>query len=75
MDKITKIWVFKYKLKHPEYIGYHQGDVTVTTHKEDTVERALVRARTQAHSTLTGRNVEFEDGHTLELTLDICYTI
>ena len=75
MSKTNKIWVYNYKVKHPDYIGYYQGEVTVSTHKEDPADRALAKARTKVVSTINHRNIELDEQHEVEISLDVSYVI
>lgn len=75
MAKINKVWVYNYKVRHPDYIGYYGGEITVSTHKEDPAERALAKARTKVVSTLNNRNIELDEQHEVEISLDVSYVI
>ena len=75
MERVNKVWIFKYQYDHLDYIGYHEGSITVTTFKTEDAERAAEKAKIQVQSLLNRRGIELIDGYELDLYLDLSYML
>ena len=75
MERVNKVWVFTYRYNHLEFIGYHEGNVTVSTFKTEKASRAAEKAKVQVQSLLVKRGIELIDGYELDLDLDLSYLL
>jgi hypothetical protein len=75
MARVQKIWVISYKLRPPQTIGYHSGEVSIGVHKDRTVEEVMNMAGVRIKGILAKRDIIVEDDSILELKLDVSYTM
>lgn len=75
MERVNKVWVFTYRYNHLEFIGYHEGNITVSTFKTENVNTAADRAKVQVQSLLKRRGIDLIDGYELDLDLDLSYLL
>jgi len=75
MERVNKVWVFTYRYNHLEFIGYHEGSITVSTFKTENVNTAADRAKVQVQSLLKRRGIDLIDGYELDLDLDLSYLL
>jgi len=75
MARVVKLWVFNYKIKNPEYIGDYKGNITVSTHKSDLIDRALMKVKTRVVQEIKKLDIELLDKQEVEISLDVSYVV
>jgi len=75
MARVVKLWVFNYKVENPEYIGYYEGNITVSTHKNDPIDRALMKVKTRVVQEIKKQDIELLDKQEVQISLDVSYVV